>query len=73
MTIPRGISKGPYRDLLTEAAARGWNVKQTKGGHLKLTHENGGLIFCSATPSDFRAWRKLSSEIRKQEAAWNNG
>lgn len=55
------------RDLVRQLLRRGWTLKTTGGGHLKLSHPSGNFVWMSRTPSDHRGWRNLLSHIRRIE------
>lgn len=42
----------------------GWEAERGKN-HMRLTHESGALVFCSITPSDWRARKKIRSDMRQ--------
>jgi len=44
-----------------------WSVHIRRGGHLKLTHPNGAIYFTAMSPSDQRAWRNLTADLRRLE------
>jgi hypothetical protein len=58
---------GDYRQVLLDAARRGWTVTPTRGGHVKLTFRSGAIVFTGSTPSDWRAGRNLDRQLRRLE------
>lgn len=57
--------KADLRDALRAARADGWSVEPTGGGHLRLTHPIGGLVFAPATPSCPRAVPNMRAQLRR--------
>lgn len=58
-----GLRKQQEQMILKEP---GWRiVGPTKGGHMKLQHENGGIVFASTSPSDRRSILNLRSDLRR--------
>ena len=55
------------RQFVLDLIRRGWTLKVTGGGHLKLTHPSGNFVFLSRTPSDWRGIKNLQSQVRKIE------
>ena len=53
--------------LLRQARARGWRVLPTRGGHYRLEHHTGALVFASGTPGCPRALRNLAADLRRVE------
>jgi hypothetical protein len=54
------------RDLLRLAAAAGWRVSKTSGGHLRLDHEDAAMpVYCASTPSDYRAMQNTLATMRR--------
>lgn len=52
--------------MMRNIRALGWAVRVTNGGHLKLTHPASAYpVFTGASPSDFRSWQALLSEMKK--------
>lgn len=43
----------------------GWTVSPTAGGHLRLEHPSGGLVFTSSTPGDCRAEANNIAQLRR--------
>ncbi|AQU86209.1 hypothetical protein B0W47_00640 [Komagataeibacter nataicola] len=57
-----------HRKLQREMADRGWSaIAITGSGHIRWQHSNGALYFSSATPSDWRAARKMRADMRRLE------
>ncbi len=54
------------RQLRRQAAALGWSASRTNGGHLRWTHETGGLVFSPSTPSDVRSIRNTLAQIKRE-------
>lgn len=53
-------------EIIRRAAADGWEVDRTNGGHLKFTHQDAARpVFCSSTPSDRRIVRNVLGEMRR--------
>lgn len=63
MTINRDL-----RDLLAEAEKDGCTVERRRNGHLRINTPNGP-VFCSSTPSDFRAVHKIRRDLRAKGVA----
>jgi predicted RNA binding protein YcfA (HicA-like mRNA interferase family) len=59
------MSKHDLREVLVEAERSGWTVDHTRRGHLRLTHPNGALVYCSSTPSDYRGVKNLRALLRR--------
>lgn len=54
--------------LLREAQKRGWKVQGGGERHWRLTHPNGSLLFCPASPSDgARGLKNLKADLRRAE------
>jgi hypothetical protein len=43
----------------------GATIADTKGNHLVIKLPNGSRVYTSATPSDWRADRRIKTEIRR--------
>jgi hypothetical protein len=54
------------RDLIREAARRGWTVTHCRSGHLKWRHPKG-VVHSSLTPSDRNATRQIERDLRRVE------
>lgn len=65
MTARRITSSSEYRALILAAESQGWTIEPTKGGHLRWKPPSGGPIFSSASPSDWRASKKLRAQLRR--------
>jgi predicted RNA binding protein YcfA (HicA-like mRNA interferase family) len=61
------ITNKDLRRLIRDARRRGWHATLTNGGHIRLTHPNGGLVHTSYTPSDHRSIRNLDAQLRRAE------
>jgi hypothetical protein len=59
--------KRDLQKLVTYAQGRGWTVTKTAGGHIRLAHANGAVIFTGSTPSDWRAVRNATADLRRAE------
>jgi predicted RNA binding protein YcfA (HicA-like mRNA interferase family) len=53
--------------LLRQASARGWRMQPTRGGHIRLEHPTGALVFAASTPSCPRPVRNLAADLRRVE------
>jgi predicted RNA binding protein YcfA (HicA-like mRNA interferase family) len=56
------------RERELKALARqhgGWTVEQTRGGHYRLRHPNGAIVFTPTTPSCHRSLQNTASELRR--------
>lgn len=53
------------RQLRKQAAALGWSAGRSNGGHLRWTHESGGIVFSSSTPGDVRSIRNTLAQIKR--------
>lgn len=51
-------------DLLERLASEGWTISKGRK-HLRLRSPEGGLVFCSFTPSDWRAIKKIEADCRR--------
>lgn len=51
------------RKIVEYAESKGFTASLTKASHIKLTHTSGAVVFCSGTPSDWRAKRKIEADI----------
>lgn len=63
-------SKKDLKPLIKRAQAQGWTVTQTRGGH--LCWKSGGTgqpYFSSSTPSDAKAVRNISADLRRRGLA----
>jgi predicted RNA binding protein YcfA (HicA-like mRNA interferase family) len=52
--------------LVRQAESEGWLVERTNGGHLRLTHPNGAVVFCAWSPSDSRAVKNVRALLRRK-------
>jgi predicted RNA binding protein YcfA (HicA-like mRNA interferase family) len=59
--------KREVAEVLRQAEARGWRVRPTRGGHWKLTHPSGAIVVAASTPSDARALKNLTANLRRAE------
>jgi len=59
------------KQLMMQAIKQGWNVKVRNSGHMVWTSPNPkvGPIFSSQTPSDWRAIKKIKSQLRRAGAS----
>lgn len=57
--------KKRFKELVREAERQGWVVTTTGGGHLKWTGPEGGLVFTPSTPSDVRALKNATADLRR--------
>jgi hypothetical protein len=53
------------REAIRAAIRAGWSARITRGGHVRLDHPSGALIFTGATPSDHRVPVKLAADLRR--------
>ena len=60
-------SHGDFKSVLEQARLRGWCITHTRGGHLRLTHPNGGLYHTAVSPSDWRVARNVDKALRRIE------
>jgi hypothetical protein len=51
--------------MLKEAADQGFEVGQTRNGHIKVLSPSGKQIISSGTPSDFRGFYNMRAELRR--------
>jgi len=58
------------RQVVTWARLHGWTVQPTRGGHLRLTHERGGMVILTSTCSNRFVPRRMIAELRRQERRW---
>jgi hypothetical protein len=79
-TPNRGKSKlrlNVLRVICPGAAVRRWQkelerlpgviaLELTNGGHIRLRLTNGRFVFCSSSPSDFRAIRNTEALVRRE-------
>lgn len=55
-----------FKDLLKESRAAGWEVRLTRGDHLRWTHPQASSpVFSAATPSDHRAVKNTRAMLRR--------
>lgn len=58
--VPRHL-----REIERVVVAQGWALTETNSGHFKFYPVAGGEpIFCSKTPSEYRATRNLVAKLR---------
>lgn len=56
------------RPVVDAARKRGWIIEPTKIGHFKLTHPDGGLVFCPSSNSDgWHGMKNLKADLRRAE------
>jgi hypothetical protein len=53
--------------LIKEAQQRGWKVDGGGARHWRLKHPNGALIYCPASPSDWRGVRNFKADLKRAE------
>lgn len=69
----RGLRGDKERQLAAELLDKGWTARPLRNGHLRLCHPNGThSVMFPRTPSDWRGWKNLRSEIRRVERAIAN-
>lgn len=49
------------------AHANGWQIRLTKGGHMRFAKPGRPCIFTSSTPSDHRAYLNALSMLRRAD------
>jgi predicted RNA binding protein YcfA (HicA-like mRNA interferase family) len=54
------------REPIRRAVRDGWSASLTRGGHVRLDHPSGAVVFTGATPSDYRIQRKLAADLRRE-------
>jgi hypothetical protein len=59
--------KHDLKQVLRQAAAAGWRVQPTRGGHWRLLYPGGGVVVMSSTPSDRRALANFKAQLRRAE------
>lgn len=59
--------KRDLKELIQTKERHGWQIKRTNGGHFKWTAPNGKFFYSAQTPRDFRALRKIESDIKRIE------
>ena len=52
-------------DLQIRAGCKFASVELTGGGHLRMTLENGRMVFTGSTPGDHRAFLNCVSQIKR--------
>jgi predicted RNA binding protein YcfA (HicA-like mRNA interferase family) len=62
--LPKGMPSH-VRGVLLRACNDGWRVTVTHGGHLRLEHPEGGVVFASSTPSSRHAGHALQGDLRR--------
>lgn len=64
--VLRGVTCKDTRDTLEELVDQGWKPEHSRGGHIKLTHEDAAHPIISAkTPSTSRGRLNLKSEAKR--------
>lgn len=53
------------RDLHRHAAAMGFTLQWSNGGHIKCTAPNGRVVYLASTPSDYRGTRNAIAAMRR--------
>lgn len=71
MNRPRYSPNRDMQDLCVAAAAAGWIVEKTSGGHLRLTAPCGAFVFASQTPSDWRAVHTARAKLDRTWPGWD--
>lgn len=56
----------PTNELIRVASRLGWRVEPTHGGHLRLKHPSGALVFAGSTPSDRRSLANALATMRRE-------
>jgi hypothetical protein len=54
-----------FRPLAQRAQEAGWEVEQLGNNHFRWRSPTGEWVYMSATPSDWRAPRKLRAALRR--------
>jgi predicted RNA binding protein YcfA (HicA-like mRNA interferase family) len=52
------------KQLILQAEDQGWQILKTNGDHLKWVSPTGLVVFSGATPSDRRALKNITRELR---------
>lgn len=52
--------------LLDRARSQGCTITLRRNGHYRVCLPNGSIMFCSQTPSDFRAIHKIRAHLRRE-------
>lgn len=61
-----GIRNRELRPLIAAAIEQGWDVAQTKRGHVRFRPPGGGRpVFASKTPSEYRSAMNTRAELRR--------
>lgn len=50
--------------LIKQAEDQGWNVTKRNNGHLKWVSPSGTIVYSAASPSDNRAIKNITRELR---------
>jgi hypothetical protein len=53
------------RAVVAFARANGWDVTETRGGHLAFRRPGGGLVYGSRTPGDGRSAANTRAQLRR--------
>lgn len=61
-------SNKDLRRLFRKLSDQGWEIVLRRAGHIKLIAPHGGCYFTGASPSDFRAIKKLTADLRRMGA-----
>lgn len=64
--MPR-FGRHETNQLIREAQQRGWRASRTNGGHVRLQHQSGAVVFTSSTPSDPRTFINTIAQMRRVE------
>jgi len=65
-SFPRGMRK-EQRDIVRRLIREGWTAEVTGGGHVKLVHPNGGVVYTSMSSSNRWSWRRLQRNVEQVE------
>lgn len=57
-----------FEALLRRLTRQGWSWSWTKHHHVRLVSPKGRLYFASGSPSDVRAVRKITADLRRMGA-----
>jgi predicted RNA binding protein YcfA (HicA-like mRNA interferase family) len=62
------------RQLANDLLDKGWSYRALRNGHLRFDHPGGThSVTFPASPSDWRGWKNLRSQIRRVERAVADG
>ena len=54
-----------FKPLVHQAQEAGWHLEMLGNGHMRLVAPGGQWVYMSASPSDWRAPRKLRAALRR--------